>query len=433
MRLRIRDSVAVVCCAASVLAVGLTGCSNGAASDGPVTLTYLTHFNQSPGKDVEAKAVAAFEKANPKVKVNVLAVQSGTETQKFQALASAGDPPSVYDMSSDQFPVLASKHALAPVDIKNAGLGSQRAFESKYLPRVLDGYKWDGKVYGIPAEVSNYGAWVNVKAYSAAGLTMPRTWDDVCAAGPKMLKHDKRGKITQEAVALPTNLPASQVYFIDAIAHEYGGSLFSSDGKTSNLTSKPAQAAFQLIQDLVYKCHATVPSLNSSEEGADRITYGTGDAAMFLTGGSWYLGSLQQQYPKLAPPVSRASEYPSINGKTSSTQYGYAWVVPSGAKNQELAWKLAAALSNSGNEYFKKLGLFNGTQALAHSSQAANTPFWPTWRASLKTASYPAALTNSSQIYDIVSNAFNAVILKKANVASTLQAADNQIKPLLNQ
>ncbi|MGH1524123.1 ABC transporter substrate-binding protein [Leifsonia sp. L25] len=421
---------------ALIATAGLAGCSQG-SSGGPSTITYLSHLaaTAGPGKDLENKLVADFEKANPNVKVNIIPVDSGAESQKFQTLASAGSPPDVYLVSNDQMPQLFSKNVLAPIDYSSLGYSGISSLKGKYLKGVLDGYSQHGTYYGVPSEVSNYGAWVNTAAYQSAGVAVPKTWSDVCAAGPKLLKKDASGKVTQEAVVLPTNLAVSQVYFVDAIAHENGGALFSADGKKSFLTSEASKKAFQTVQDLVSKCQASVPSINGSDVGADRTTYGAGLGGMLFTAGSWYLGSLQKQYPTVAPPVSVAAEYPAAdNGKTASTAYGYAWVVPKGSKNPQAAWKFIRTLQNAGLDYFNQIGIFNGTNAVADSPDATKVPYWTsTWKPSLEKASYAAKLLNASQIYDIVGNAFTSVILKNADVASTLQSADSQVKPLLNK
>ena len=423
--------------AALVAVAGLAGCSQNSSSNGPVHITYLSHLASTagPGKDLENKLVADFEKANPNVKVDIIPVDSGAESQKFQTLASAGSPPDVYLASADQMLQLFSKNVLTPIDYKSVGVSDISALKSQYLKGVLDGYADKGTYYGIPSEVSNYGAWVNTKTFQDAGVPVPTTWSDVCAAGPKVLKKDGSGKVTHEAVVLPTNLPASQVFFVDAIAHENGGSLFSADGKKSNLTSEPVKQAFQTVQDLVYKCQASVPSINSSDVGADRLTYGAGLGGMLFTAGSWYLGSLQKQYTAIAPPISIASEYPAAdNGNTASTSYGYAWVVPKGSKNPQIAWKFIQTLQKAGLDYFNQIGIFNGTNAVADSSDASKIPYWTTtWKPSLEKSNYAVGLTNASQIYDIVGNAFTSIILKQSDVASTLQSADAQVQPLLNK
>jgi ABC-type glycerol-3-phosphate transport system substrate-binding protein len=329
---------------------------------------------------------------------------------------------------------LLSRQVLAPIDYKAFGVADSKALASNYISGVLSGYTLSKQVYGVPEEFSNYGNWVNVKAFKEAGLEVPKTWDEVCKDGPKMLK-TSNGKVVQQEIVLPTNLSASQVFVLDAIAHEYGSSLFSTDGKHSNLKAPGVQQAVSMLQDLVYKCKASVPTLNSGTQGADRIVYGSGQAAMLLTGGSWYLGSLQQQYPKVAPPASAAYQYPTVPGHApSSTGYGYAWVVPKASKNQALAWQLVKALSDAGDKFFDQMGLFNGTNSVATSPAATKQQFWTsTWKPSLSNSNYAVGLTNSGQVYDIIGNAFTDVILHHADVKSALAQADQQIEPLLNK
>lgn len=436
IRMRSR-AVVLITASVALTATALAGCSAGGKDGETVTISYLSHLEGTagPGKDLETKLVNNFMAANPKVKINVIGVESGQEAQKYQILSGAGTPPDVYLSDQGQMPLLLSKQVLAPMDYAGMGYKDAKEFSSKYLPAALKGYSQNDVYYGVPAEFSNYGAWVNTKAYSDAGVAVPTTWSQVCDAGPKLLKKDSSGKVTQQAVVLPTNLSASQVFMVDAVAHENGGSLFSADGKTANLTSEPVKKAFQMVQDLVYKCDASVPTINGSVAGADRTTFGQGVGGMFFTGGSWYLGTLKQQYPKIAPPVSQAQQYPaSDSGVTTSTSYGYAWVVAKASKHQDVAWKFIRSLQDAGLEYFKALGLFNGTTAVADSPEAAATPQWSTvWRPSLEKANYAVALQNANQIWDIVGGAFNSIILKQADVASTLQTADDQVKPLLNK
>ncbi len=427
---------AAVLGSALLLTVVACGGGGGGSGDpnGAATLTYLTHFNQVPGSAIEKKVVNAFEKAHPKVKVRIMALQSGTEFTKFQTLASAGSPPDVYLADSSIMSALLSHKVLAPVDYKAVGVRDKNALESQYISGVFDGYTVDGMTYGLPEEYSNYGSWVNVKAFKDAGLDVPTTWDQVCQDGSKLLRK-KNGKVVQEEVALPTNLSVSQVYFLDAVAREFGSPLFNASGTKSNLTSKATVNAFTMLQNLVYKCNAAVPSLNSSTQGADRLVFGSGQAAMMFTGGAWYLGSLKQQYKAVAPPISAAYPYPTTGGaEPASESYGYAWVVPKAGKNQTLAWKLAKALADAGNEDFTQMGLFDGRKSVGSSKAATSQPFWTSvWQPALAHSSYAVSLANGSQIDDIIGNAFDDIILHHGNVKSALQNADKQVQPLLNQ
>ena len=53
---------------------------------------------------------------------------------------------------------------------------------------------WDDVYYGIPFELSNYVAWINVEFMKEAGLNpmtdKPKNWDQFVAVGKKLVKEE---------------------------------------------------------------------------------------------------------------------------------------------------------------------------------------------------------------------------------------------------
>jgi multiple sugar transport system substrate-binding protein len=418
-----------------MLALVLAACGGGSTTANQhVTITFLTHYNQPPLSTIAQSVASKFEKAHPGVTVKIEALESGTEDAKFQTLASAGDPPNVFDMDNVFGADLLSKGVLSPVDYSAAGYSSQSALQKAYVNGALTAYSSGGKLYGIPAEYSNYLAWDNVKEFTAAGLSVPKTWQQVCADGPKMTQ-TANGKITHEELALPTNLAGAQYISLDAITTEFGRPLINAAGTKSYLTSSAVIKAMTMLQNLVYSCHAAYPALNSSEQGADRLVYESGQAAMLLTGGSWFTGGLDSSFPALKPPVSQPEPYPTQPGvPAANISYGYAYVVPKAAPNQQLDWAFAAALGNDGAAWFNGGGLYTGQSVVNKSSAAKSFPYWSsTWEPALSHATYMGNLVNGNQIDDIIGAAFDNIIEDHANVSSAMQSANSQVQPLLNQ
>jgi ABC-type glycerol-3-phosphate transport system substrate-binding protein len=423
--------------ACALLPLAAAACGGASSSDqsgGKVTLTYLRHFQSQPGDGTAAAVAKKFEAAHPNVHVNVQDVQPGSEFAKFQTLLSAGTPPDVYLADAATMATMLDKRVLAPVDFSAVGARDLSDLKGKYLEGALGAYTVKGSLYGVPSEVSNYGAWMNQEAFKAAGLNPPKTWDEVCADGPKMLK-TTGDKITQVELALPTNPPDNQLPVIEAIAREFGGPVFNDDGTKAYLSSQPVIDAMTMLQKLVYDCKAAAPSLNGSTTDADRLAFSSGQAAILLTGGSWYAGSLKQANSPAAPPVAAPFAYPTRAGQPSqSVSYGYAWVVPRGSKNQKLAWQFVKALADDGMENFKQDGLFNGTLAVANSDLAAQDPSWNTvWKPTLASAPPEVSLVRSSQVIVIIGNAMNDIVLNHADVRTTLEAAQAKVTPLLNK
>jgi multiple sugar transport system substrate-binding protein len=320
---------------------------------------------------------------------------------------------------------------VSPVDYKDIGYSSESDLLNSFLSGSVGAYQYNGLVYGIPEELSNYVAWVMPGDFKAAGLAVPTTWSQVCADGPKMLKMSG-SKVVQEEVALPTNLAPGQAIMFDTVSREFGSPDFNLAGTKSYLSSAPVIAAATMLQNLVYKCHASVPSLNSSTQGAERYVYWNGNAAMLLTAGTWEAGAVAT-YPKVKSEV--AYPYPkSPSGVTADDLYGYAYVVAKHATDQSLSWELAAALASPGASWLKEEGLFTGAKTVANSATAKAIPEWSSlWEPLYSKGVYIENLNNSTQIDDIIGSAIDSIILSDANVKSTLQSANAQIVPLLNK
>lgn len=406
---------------------GSTGSSSAPATK--ITLTYLSHWNTAPGTTIDNSVIKQFEKAHPGVTVKQIEVQSGTTYAKFETMAASGEYPSVYDMGNTYAGSLIPTGVVSQVDYKAAGYSSKSALLNAYLPGVFGAYQYQGKTYGIPEEVSNYATWALPGDFKAAGVPVPTTWNQVCADGPKLLK-TVGGKVVQEEVALPTNLAAAQAIFFDAVSREFGSPDFNLVGTKSYLDSAPVIAAATMLQNLVYKCHAAVPSLNSSQQGADRYVYWEGKAAMMLTAGTWNAGS-PSTYPKVKS--QKAYPYPAGPNGTADDLYGYAFVVPKKASHQVLSWELAAALAGDGTTWLQKEGLFRGSKA-SSSAAAKIIPEWNTvWEPLYSKGVYIENLDKGSQIDSIIGSALDSILLSHANVKSTLASANAEIQPLLNK
>lgn len=410
----------------------------GSSSSQKTTLTLLSYFTSgspcSANCLAEKQIVAKFEKNHPGVTVKIVAASETSEFAKFQAMTSAGTAPNVFHVDNPYIPELFTKGVLSSVNYQAAGYKNEHDFRNAYVHGALQGYQYKGKDFGIPVELSDYGMWANTNEYQAAGLSVPTTWAQVCQDGPAMTKMSG-SKVTQEELAIPTNLSGSQFLVFDAIASEFGSPIINTEGNKSFLDSKPAIQALTMMQNLVYTCHASYPALNSSQPGGDRLAYEAGQAAMLLTGGSWFTGGLQTTYKSLAPPVSQPFPYPTQPGHAPvSLNYGAAYTVPASAPNQKLSWELAGALGNAGITWFKASGLYNGQKSVSNSQVAKSFPYWSkVWAPGLAHSTYEGSLLNGNQIDDIIGSAMDQALENHADVASTLKAANAQVVPLLNK
>lgn len=107
--------------AASAVAVlgaaALTGCSSSSpgADAGPVTITY-SNFISNGGNEKNLKAiVAAFEKENPGITVNVQTAAYADYFTKLQTDLAAGTQADVFDVDAGNFANIQASGVLAPL------------------------------------------------------------------------------------------------------------------------------------------------------------------------------------------------------------------------------------------------------------------------------------------------------------------------------
>jgi ABC-type glycerol-3-phosphate transport system substrate-binding protein len=307
--------------------------------------------------------------------------------------------------------------------------------QARYIPGALDGYMFNGKLYGLPHELSDYVMWMNSAAFKAAGLganQYPKTWEQMAVIGKK-LTTIVGGKTVKEAIALPFNFPIVEFLVLDAMARQAGGSLISADGKTAYLNTPPVIKAVTALANLVEPAKVSDPALNGPTAGADRTLFGTGVAAMMLTGGTWYRGVLQTTYPKVNP-VGIPVPYPRFAGGPNSAGdlYGYALVVDSHSANQAMAWKFVAYVAAHGTEPFQKAGLFLGDKATVNSPVTKSYPYWSTFAAELAHGHYTPRLVNFAQISDIIGRGVDSIIENHQDPATVLASLQADVTPLLN-
>lgn len=157
--------------APAILAVGalaLSGCSagSGESADGSTTLTFWHNSTTGEGKAYWEDVAAAFEADNPGVKVEIEAIQNEEMDGKLQTALSSGDAPDVF-LARGGGKLEDVVEAGQAMDLTE-GVSDEAAAA---LGSVLDSFKVDDKVYGMPVSVLPSGIFYSSDLFTAAGVT----------------------------------------------------------------------------------------------------------------------------------------------------------------------------------------------------------------------------------------------------------------------
>lgn len=415
---------------AAGIALAAGGHRTGTISAQEATLTFLRH-EHPPANALEKELIAQFEQENAGIKIDYVVVPDADLFTKYQAMLVAGTPPDIVNFEGSFIPAVWQREQLSPVDFEAVGVASLDELASRYVPGALSGYIYDEQLYAVPSELSDYVMWVNTRMLEEAGVEAPKTWEELSAIGPKLMKREGDA-VTQEAIALPLSFPAAQFIVIDAMVRQAGGLLFSEDGREANLTSDAAVKAVTTLAGFVLTDKITDPGLNGTTAGADRDLFLNGVAAIMLTGGSWYTGTLAgTELEGVAVPMP----YPRFEGgpDVAADLYGYGLTVGAQSAHPAEAWKFVAFLAGHGTEYFERAnGLFLGDLATSESEIAAAFPHWETFQTELAHGQYGPRLDHFNEIADIVGRTVDAIVRSGEEPKAALDSAQSRVVPLLN-
>ncbi|SHM20163.1 ABC transporter substrate-binding protein [Actinacidiphila paucisporea] len=293
-----------------VLTLGLTlaacgGSSSGSSSSGSFkVLVYGDASNK-----VEKQIIDTFNKTS-KVKAVLQTIPGADYQQKLQTIINTKQAPDVFfNWGGGSIAPFVKAGLLLPLDdmvAKDPGL------KSNFLPSVFNSAVVDGKAYGVPMRGTQpVLLFNNKKVLSDAGLTEPKTWDDLLNA----VKVLKAKHITPIALGGGDQWPTLMwyEYMYDRIA---GPGLFEKamGGDKSAWDSADSRAALAKLKELI-DAGAFGSNYDSVKytDGGSVALVAQGKAGFELMG-SWYYSQQQQDNPDFAKAGLGYSSFPTVSG-----------------------------------------------------------------------------------------------------------------------
>ena len=187
--------------------------------------------------------------------------------------AGTGEGPDMAIIPHDNLGPMVENGAVAVVDLAEK--------EDQYLSNSIDGFMYNGQLYGLPLAVENIGFFRNTDMVPEA----PKTWDEMMAIGEELVNNGD----AQVAVGLP-----DLTYNIYPIYTSYGGYIFGRDDSGSftpddiGMNSEGMIEGLTLVQTLVDNGLAS----ENVDWEASHVLFETGEAPFILTG-PWAINRFQ--------------------------------------------------------------------------------------------------------------------------------------------
>lgn len=323
-----------------VLAVSVlfTGCGNNAAKTGTdsaatkeaaskgeqagdsakdITLKVFSNLpDRKNGQGlVEQLIIDEYIKENPGVKIEVEALDEEAYKTKFKAYAMDGMPDVVSIWGQPSFlgevleaGVLAE---LNEADYANYG----------FVPGSLDGFKKDGKLYGLPRNTDIMAFYYNQKIFEDNGWEVPKTYEDLLALAGKV----KTAGLVPVAMDGGDGWPLA-IYLTDLLVRINGsiGSMEDNAIAKGDFSDPVFTQATQLLADSA-KAGLFQNGFDSQDYGTAMNLFTNGQAAMFYMG-SWESSmALNQDIPEEVRTNIRAFTMPPVAGGKGTQTDIAAW------------------------------------------------------------------------------------------------------------
>lgn len=291
---------------------------NGKKGDDKITLKVFTNLpDRKNGQGlVEQQIIDEYMKENKNVTIKVEALDEEAYKTKFKAYSMEGMPdvvsiwgqPSFLDEVLDAG-VLAE---LNEDDYKDYG----------FISGSLDGFKKDGKLYGLPRNTDVAGFYYNEKMFKENGWTVPKTYDELLELAKKI---NDKGIIP---LAMDGGDGWPMAVYLSDILYKLTGSDYSSTVSDAIKKGDFSDANIKKATELLKQ----TADAKMFQKGYDSQDYGTaqnlftnGQAAMFYMG-SWEASmALNEDIPKEIRENIRVFTMPTIDGGKGKATDIAAW------------------------------------------------------------------------------------------------------------
>ena len=283
---------------------------------------------------VEQTIIDEYMEENPNVKIEVEALDEESYKTKFKAYAMNGMPDvvSIWGQPSFLDEVLDSGVL--------AELNESDYSDYGFVSGSLDGFKKDGKLYGLPRNTDIMVFYYNQKMFDDNGWQVPTTYDELLSLGKEI---NDAGIVPvamdggdgwvlacymQDLMVRLDQTPAAKVS--DAIAN-------------ANFQDELFTNAAQLLQDTA-SAGLFQTGFDSQDYGTAQNLFTNGQAAMFYMG-SWETSmALNEDIPEEVRDNIRAFVMPSVDGGKGTQTDLAAWngggyAISSESENKEEAVK----------------------------------------------------------------------------------------------
>lgn len=316
---------------------------------GPVTIKVANYALLEKGYEDFWKGVkAGFEKENPDITIEWVTAPYGEIRNQVINMAGGGEKVDAIFAEIGWVPGFEDAGLAAPIeDIL------PEDFIDDFYPSVLDAFKIDGEIYGIPLYISPYVLYYNKDLFTQAGLDPdkpPKTYDEMLSYAEKLSQlKDKNGNKVFAFGQTTASVPVSGDSLTGMIFN-FGGEVLDENGKLS-VDNEGFKQAFEMLQLLDQKGY----NPQNAKLKDLRNLFALGQLAMYYDQ-SWGFNGVKSINPDAVRFTASAAPLSGGKGKGESILQAHCFVlVDNGGARKEATSKFVQYVISTRtlNDYIK--------------------------------------------------------------------------------
>ncbi|WAL94146.1 extracellular solute-binding protein [Streptomyces sp. Je 1-369] len=333
MRRGIAATGLIAALAMTAAACGGDDGGSGGSKDGKLsgTVTFWDTSNDAE-KGAYEKIAKGFEKLHPDVEVNYVNVPFGEANAKFKNAAGGNSgAPDVMRTEVAWTQDFASLGYLAPLD-DTVALDQADDF----LPQAAASTKFKGKTYAAPQTIDTLALFYNKKMLKAAGVDVPKSFDDVKSAAKKIKSKSGRTGLY---------LRGDDPYYYLPYLYGEGGDLLDTKNKKVTVDDPEGAEAFSVMKDLVDSKAAVTDASDGYNNQLN--AFKDGDVAMALDGPWSIEGALKGKEFKADKGNLGVAPAPAGSKRQGAPQGGWNLAAYAGSGNLDASYEFIKYMSSA--------------------------------------------------------------------------------------
>lgn len=274
--------------------------------------------------------LAEFQAQNPDVPVKLIHIPD-EYPHKVRLMAASRTMPDVMFMENQTLPGFANRGVLRDL---SAFLEQDKELKATdFYPPVLKALSWQGKLYGIPRDLSNLVIYYNRTMFDAAGVQYPTsswTYEDMV---------QKAQKLTQGETQFGIGFAPQPLYWLPYLWSD-GGDVMDPAMTRCTLKDPSSLAALHRYLDLRTKYHVAPTEAQVGNARMSQL-FAQGKLGM-LVGGRWSVPGFRKKitFDWDVAPFPRGKAGSVVDADASG------WAMSQGCKQPEKAWRLIRFLAS---------------------------------------------------------------------------------------